>query len=66
MSKSLLWGRILPLLFTFHCSLFTAFAAGKSYDYYGAEYCRYCSLFTVHFSLLLLQAKAMTIPTHSL
>ena len=32
MSKSLLWGRILPLLFTFHCSLFTAFAAGKSYD----------------------------------
>ena len=32
MSKSLLWGRILPLLFTFHFSLFTAFAAGKSYD----------------------------------
>ena len=32
MSKKLFWSRILPLLFTFHFSLFTAFAAGKSYD----------------------------------
>ena len=32
MTKKLFWSRILPLLFTFHLSLFTAFAAGKSYD----------------------------------
>ncbi len=31
MSKQIIWCRILPLLFTFHLSLFTAFAAGK-YD----------------------------------
>ena len=31
MSKQIFWSRILPLLFTFHLSLFTAFAAGK-YD----------------------------------
>ena len=32
MNKQIIWCRILLLLFTFHLSLFTAFAAGKSYD----------------------------------
>ena len=32
MKQTILWSRILPLLFTIHCSLFTAFASGKSYD----------------------------------